>query len=939
MNKFKKLHDLRTTGKTDFKFSTLSIAIIASVSTFSSCVTSAADQIDNLQQLQSENASLQQQLAELKQLTNTTAPDNKTEFAALETNTASKNIESGGVIEVLIAAKRVTQPIEAVQDLPASISVVSGEELQRFETNNFQGILKKIGNVRWAGASSQNHPLHTSLTIRGLGYFKAGAGGLDPGVGVKVDGISYAYSTLAAGASFYDLETVDVARGPQGSTGGLNANLGVISFVSKEPSFTTEAEGGITFGQHDTLITKAVLGGAVIDELLAWRGTFYRETSDGAFTNAYNKTQSFGNKDRTFGKVQFLLTPSEDLRIRTSIDFTPKGGELDGGTSFGLTPRETPFYYDTLNAQGEPIKVDRTTTPEGRLDRAWFKQEEANNYLGSPDQVNISGTYPIFNRQRGALVDVDWNVAGGTFTSLTAWRDLFFFWNGKGTDDRTIFDIVSIPTAADQTFEQFSQEFKFAATHDSLSYEAGLYYLDKSINSNGMNRTGSDAGAYFANDTQYKLLDSDTNGRQLLTNSSNRLLLRSPLVIDGESLAIYGNTKWQITEPFAVTTGLRVSKEKREQTDTSRYIADNGYGKELNPTSVNNVQLNGFANDSKGALLGTNTAAQLSLADSVANKYFGVASYGLLNDKQKSQVAAAKTIRLARLGALHTETSAEPYEDDLITGNISPSYEFSTSQTGYFSFQHGEKAGVSQIIGATPAGGKSIPVDTEKTNSFEVGLKSQFFSGAVTSNIAVFQQDIKNYIQPVYFYDEAQTIANANKLLAYTEGLGNVPKVRSKGVELDVAYTDSYNTLRFAGAYTDARYIEFTSLGKPPELGGTSVAYYDVSGRTVPGASKFTFNISAEHIRPIFSDKDFHVSANYSYTSSYLSEPTLSRYAKVDAYGVTDIVLGLGTQDKKFDVSLIAKNVFNVDYGSLFNWNSYAPSEPRWVGVNISAKL
>lgn len=829
--------------------------------------------------------------------------------------------------------------IEQLHDIPTSISAVKGEELQRFETNNFQGILKKLGNVRWAGASSQNHPLHTSLTIRGLGYLKGGAGGLDPGVGIQVDDISYAYSTLGAGASFYDLESVEVARGPQGATGGLNANLGVISFTSKAPTFATEAEGGITLGQRDTLITKAVFGGGVIDNLLAWRGTFYRETADGAFTNAYNKTQSFGNKDRTFGKVQFLLTPSDDLRIRTSIDFTPKGGELDGGTSFGLVPRATPTHYDTLNDDGTRKVVDITTTPEGRLARPWFNQEESNNYLGTPDQVNISGTYPIQNRQRGALIDVDWNIAGGTFTSLTGWRDLFFYWDGKGTDDRTIFDVVATPTAADQTLEQLSQEFKFAAQLGSVSYEAGLYYLDKSIDSNGMNRTGSDAGAYFANQNQYTQLDSDASGRLLLTNSSNRLLLRNPLVNEGESIAAYGNTKWQITEPLAITAGLRVSQEERHQTQTSRYIADNGYGAELNPSSVNDVQLNGFANDSKGELLNTNNPAQVSLANFVANKYFGIATYSALNTKQKNQVGAAKAIRLARLGALHTETSAEPYEDDLVIGNISPSYEFNPSHTGYFSLQHGEKAGVSQIIGATKAGGKSIPVDTEKTDAFELGLKSRFFNDAVNSHLTFFIQDIHDYIQPLYFYDEAQTIANNNGLLAYTEGLGNVPEVRSKGVELDVAYTDPNNTLRFAGAYTDAYYVEFTNLGKPPELGGTSVAYYDASGRTLPGASKYTFTIFAEHVQPVFTDKEFHLSANYSYTSSYLSEPTLSRYAEVDSYGLTDLVLGIGSRDKKFDVALIVKNVFDVDYGSLFNWNSYAPSEPRWVGLSINARL
>jgi iron complex outermembrane receptor protein len=688
------------------------------------------------------------------------------------------------VEEVIVNAVR--SEALALQEVPESVSAVTGEELARFETNSFQNILTRIGNVRWAGASSQRHPLHTSLTIRGLGYFKSGAGGLDPGVGVSVDGISYAYSTLAAGASFYDLESVQVQRGPQGTLGGLNANLGNIAFVTKAPSFEDEAETSVTYGERDTLILKAAAGGALIENLLAWRATLFRETADGAFENDYNKTQSFGNRDRTIGKLQFLLTPGDNFRARVGLDFTPKGGELDGGTSFGLWARPTPQFYDTLNAQGQPIAVDPTTTPEGRLARRWFQQQSSYQYLDG-DRVNISGTYPIHNRQRGAFADLSAEIGGGTLSSLTSWRDLFFYWNGKGTEDRTIFDVVAIPTAADQSFRQFSQELRFNAKVGDVEYGVGAYYLDKSLVAGSMNRFGSDAGAYYANNTQYTALDADSDGRALLLNSADRLLLRSPARTDGESAALFGNVKWDVSDALSVATGLRISDERRTQT-ASRIIEDDGFGAELNPASVNNVQLNGFnshASDVRdasgnviaraGDLRDGNSAEQLALADFVADKYFGVARYADLSANQRRQVAYAKAIRLARLGALSRATKAEAFDEVLIGGHLSPSYRFNETYTAYLSYQHGEKAGVAQLVGATVNGGVSVPVDKEKTDAYEVGLKSLFLGGSLAVNTSLFWQDIDDYIQPLYFYDEAQTVIQRRR------GLHRGPRQRAQG--------------------------------------------------------------------------------------------------------------------------------------------------------------
>src|SRR3954468_157712 len=140
---------------------------LASILALTATASFAADAPQTLEEAKAEIQRLQQENQALKQQnTVKTSPPAETEAqvqtVANETNQTPDPI-TNNVSEVVIRATKTTAPIVAVQDTPASISIVSGEELQRFETNNFQGILKKIGNVRWAGASSQNHPLHTSL--------------------------------------------------------------------------------------------------------------------------------------------------------------------------------------------------------------------------------------------------------------------------------------------------------------------------------------------------------------------------------------------------------------------------------------------------------------------------------------------------------------------------------------------------------------------------------------------------------------------------------------------------------------------------------------------------------------------------------------------------------------------------------------------------------
>lgn len=599
----------------------------------------AAEDIKTQAELNAEIAQLRAENAALKQNIVSVEAANATSVAAVEQaaqqSVATKRASSD---EVLIVAQKTThRELEKIKEIPSSISIVTGEELERQQTSSFKDILKKIGNIKWGGSST--NPTTTALALRGVGYLgSGGALGFDGSINTSVDGVPYILSNMAVFNSYYDLETVDVARGPQGTTGGYTASLGKISFTTKAPSFIPEAEGSITFGQLNTIITRGVVSGPIIEDVLAWRGTFYREQADGAFENKYYHTATnggnevtYGNIDRTYGKVQFFLTPSADFKALFSVDVTPNSKEYGISSNGGFLPRAVPNYYDSLDpATGKITYNDRIVVQDnqdtGKLTRRWFSQNPAYTYEGNYlKESNRAEHYLIANDTHGVSAKLDWTLNDHTLTSITAWREYHFDFGSPNFSLPTPFDILVGPSSGLGYFKQTTQEFRLASPVDQeLEYQVGLFYADvfKSSGGDGRgNKFGADAGAYYANKGQYDRLDADGAGRYLLSNSLNGLASNSYAVKDDTSKAIYGNFKWHATENLSFTTGLRVSDEERRNDYNYNLIYNQGFAPELNPVFVNNVQLGGFATNATGQLT-TTDPTQIALANTTAKKIF-----------------------------------------------------------------------------------------------------------------------------------------------------------------------------------------------------------------------------------------------------------------------------------------------------------------------------
>lgn len=905
-----------------------------------------------LTRVREENARLTQQLAAQAPAAPAAAPVAAAAAPAAPQPTAAAVTEEEpqALGEVTVRGRR---KIETVKEVPVSISVVSGQELDRELAQDLSAFTKRGANIQF----NQNNTRGASLSVRGLGK-RSFTETQDPSVGLVVDGVSYGLSQLG-NFDFYDVESVEVIRGPSGTLGGKSASSGVVTVNTRKPSFYPSADLSLTYGQQETLIGKGHVGGSVIDDLLAWRGSFVFHRAQGYYRQQFDNNYSLYNKNRVSGRVQFLLTPSSTFNARLSVDLEPHAPQLQNGLTFYTTPPER-FADGSLT---DPTGTTARAKLAGYLDangafitgRPWLQgrtfngtytpYDWARDYIGDDRYVNFNQNQGQTVHNKGALLDLTWDLPGHTLTSNTAVRRYSF---DAHNDEGTPFDINRDGGGGIQ-YRQFTQELKLQSKPGGkIDYVTGLFYIGTRNTITSKAGWGSDAGAWFATAAQYDRLDRNAGlnrgaGLALLRDTLADVTAQGDTYVDTKSPAIFGNLKWHVSDDLKLTAGLRFTREDRETRDT-RLVESNGAGSALNPVAVRGVELGGFNSTSAGGLADANTPAQLALADFIANRYYGAAitatpgaAYRGLTTAQLAQVAAAKAIRASQIGQLSPGITST-YKETLPTAVLSPSYKFNEQITGYASWQYGEKSGSALHVNYANAN-----VRAEKTNAFELGLKTSLLDSALILNANLFQMNIKDYQTAVRVVDEFTTqtnIANGQpNPTAYLTAQGNVPEARARGLEFDGNYNGIRNlSIRFSGAWNDARYISFPQAAKPDELAYLPGQYVDMSGARLPGSSKWTGNLGAEYKLPLKNSATLHASFNTAFNSRYNNSDVHSDYGWVSGGAVTDLAFGYTTKSN-VDVSVIVKNAGDNRKHEQA-WASYAPNPyPRWVGLTLSGKL
>ena len=192
----------------------------------------------------------------------------------------------------------------AAKDLPASVSVINGDDIDNGAVQHLEELLPQVPSLSWAGASSR--PRYFQL--RGIGELEQYQGAPNPSVGFLVDEIDF--SGIGMIASTFDVEQVEVLRGPQGTRYGANALGGLIKVKTRDPSATSDlyAEAG---AGDDGLWMAGIAGGGALPAGEgfdgAWRVVLHRSASDGFRHNSYLGRDDTNGRDELNARLKFRL--------------------------------------------------------------------------------------------------------------------------------------------------------------------------------------------------------------------------------------------------------------------------------------------------------------------------------------------------------------------------------------------------------------------------------------------------------------------------------------------------------------------------------------------------------------------------------------------------------------------------------------------------------
>ena len=210
----------------------------------------------------------------------------------------------------------------SVKQVPASVTVLDKRALADTGVQHFQDVLGLVPNLNWAAGSSR--PRYFQL--RGVGDLEQYQGAPNPSIGFLIDDIDL--SGVGMAATLFDVEQVEVLRGPQGTRYGANALGGLIKVSTREPSRDFEVLTEATAGQDDALGLGAVLGGALAGtETGAFRVGVQQFESGGFRHNAFLGREDSNGRDELTARLRMRVEPSERLRL----DLTGLWVDLDNG--------------------------------------------------------------------------------------------------------------------------------------------------------------------------------------------------------------------------------------------------------------------------------------------------------------------------------------------------------------------------------------------------------------------------------------------------------------------------------------------------------------------------------------------------------------------------------------------------------------------------------
>ena len=429
---------------------------------------------------------------------------------------------AGGLEEIIVTAQKRA---ESAQDVPIALSVFDAAALEDANIDRIEEIVLRTPNFTMMRVNVGEPQFY----IRGVGSNSDSAAG-DPTVGVFQDEI---YVGRISGAAFdvFDMERVEVLRGPQGTLYGRNTSGGAVNFIPKRPEREFFAGAEASYGNYDALEGRLVLNGGITDSTAGRLSVSHREHS--GYSENITTGADLDDEDNWSVRGQLLIETSDVSRLLLAYDYV-----TDDAAGNARVPYPVFDTGQVGAANNLALAALRAIWPQGSDPRESYSDP------ASYQEREINGITARFER------DEDY----ATFTLLGGWRRVELSWYEDLDGLKPYgFPPVSPPfpppygwvlqnrDVADEDAEQYSIEARLASPADArVQWVAGLYFFDERVKREESFLTQFSLAVPAGGDVSF-VQDVDSTTR-----------------------AAFGQLTYPFTEALGMTIGLRYSEDEKE---------------------------------------------------------------------------------------------------------------------------------------------------------------------------------------------------------------------------------------------------------------------------------------------------------------------------------------------------------------------------------------
>lgn len=808
------------------------------------------------------------------------------------------NATAAELDEVIVTAQKRSQ---SVNEIGITINTFTGEQLQDYGISAAEDIALFTPGLTINDTAATGVPLYS---IRGVG-FQDYSTGASSTVGLYFDEVNIPYTVMSRGAVF-DVQRMEVLKGPQGDLYGRNTTAGQINFVSNEPTEQFESNIRLGYGSFSTVDAEGFISGPFTDNIQA-RFAFKTVQSSEGWQKSLTRDDELGEKDVNAFRTLLNFDINENASLLFRLHYVKDKSDNRATTAYdgrraglGSVSNAHLPLQDFTNDRGSFVVTTLHTTPP------WFSvgDPEAADWTNSYTSPITNDTFDLRpqrdNELKGLSAKLEWDINDIALTSIIAYDDFerqeSNDWDGGAFNDSSNINTTGV--------DVFSWETRVSGELNNFNWLGGIYYSKDELD---------EFYHYFFSDSRFALAAGPFNipGAPFAAFPIRELHTRYNQETD--SKAIFGHVEWSVTEQSNLTIGLRYTDEERTWTGCTFSADDNSLGAFLNAAFGTTLQAGdcGTVNDDLNS----------------PNNFFTAAAEGRANDAFQEFTDTLDTQRwMGKIGVDH-----QLNDDTLLYATLSQGFK----SGGY----NGANTNTTQQIG---------PYNEEILTAYEIGAKSTLLDNSMQLNTALFYYD----------YKDKQEQDLAVTFVGNISGLTNIPRSRILGAELDMQWlvTDRLDTsFRLAWLDTEIKEWQITSsdsyfcavvgsaatgnCANPGSVVGANVITIDASGTELPQAPTWSVNALANY--RLFDHDSWHsiISADINFkdsTEGVLNQPENA----TESYTIINARLSFNDNQDRWRAQLWVRNLSDeYYYASAFRGGNgpfvRVNGLPRTVGINV----